>query len=663
MHRILWACSLLLLCFFAMVRLAMAGANMPAEIAPVPFVAAGAAVVTASTSVVHLGMNARYRQAADGELLPEQLRNTQPDQWQINTQSTLNLGFQLMPHWFVLDLETGSDIPPFWILEQPNPMIDVISVFLYADNQLLKQWHTGDRFPFAQRPVENAKFLFPLELKPQQRYQLYIRVDSTEAMEIPLTLAEQFRHAITSEQRAMVDGLLHGFLFIMVAYSLAIFMVLRDITYVYYSAYVFSMLTFFLSQQGLLYQYVFPASPALQHYTVALVSMFIFLSITLFFREFLDFRSTLPRTWLTFKVLLWLHAAFCLALPVVGYHQVIILMAMNTALASILTASAIIRLALRGSRSAQIVLVGWAMLLLCMILFVAARTGVFYNEFIAAYGLRLGISVEILIFSFALSFRFIQEREVKEWALHQINQERADRIRAQELALQNEIEANQAKEKALQIEIGNRENLQQLVEERTGELERTLRHLETANRELQQLSSKDGLTDLFNRRIFDIRLNELWEQLGRRAQPLAVMIIDLDHFKQINDTRGHLCGDHVLKEFAALLKGLLHRPGDVIARYGGEEFAILLPETPCEGAEHVADVIVKAAAEKIYIWEGATFHVTASIGVSTVIPATEEARAILLERADEALYKAKAQGRNRTVVNGGEGNGMVRRRV
>lgn len=643
----------MLLCSFALVRLALASADAPVETGPVSFVAADAIVITSSSRVLHLGMKARYRQAAADELLPEQLRNTQPDQWQINTQSTLNLGFQLMPHWFVLDLETGSDIPQFWILEQPNPMIDVISVFLYADNQLLKQWHTGDRFPFAQRPVENAKFLFPLELQPRQRYQLYIRVDSTEAMEMPLTLAEQFRHAITSEQRAMVDGLFHGFLFIMVAYSLAIFMVLRDVTYVYYSAYVFSMLTFFLSQQGLLYQYVFPVSPALQHYTVALVSMFIFLSITLFFREFLDFRSTLPRTWVAFKVLLWLHAALCLALPVVGYHQVIIMMALNTALASTLMASAIIRLALRGSRSAQIVLTGWAMLLLCMILFVAARTGVFYNEFIAAYGLRMGVSVEILIFSFALSFRFIQEREVKEWALHQINQERTDRIRAQELALQNEIEANQAKEKTLQIEIGNRENLQQLVIERTVELERTLQHLETANRELQQLSSKDSLTDLFNRRIFDIRLHELWEQLGRRAQPLSVMIIDLDHFKQINDTRGHLCGDHVLKEFAALLNGLLHRPGDIIARYGGEEFAILLPETPCEGAAHVAEMIVKAAAEKIYIWEGATFHVTASIGVNTMIPTTMDTRDSLLDRADSALYQAKAQGRNRVKLYSG----------
>ncbi len=651
MYRILWALGLLL-CNFMLVHPVLAAADTSAESAPVPFVPAGAAVINASTPVLHLGMNARYRLAGNDERVPEQLRDVALQDWKVNAESTLNFGFQPDPHWFVLDIATGRDIARFWILEQSNPMIDQISVFLYAGNQLLQQWHTGDSLPFSQRPFESPRFLFPLQLKPEQRYQLYLRVHSTEAMEMPLMLVEQSRHAVMGEQRALVDGVFHGFLFIMVAYSLAIFLVLRDVTYIYYSAYVLSMLTFFLSQQGLLYQYVFPESPLLQHYTVPLVSIFIFVFMSLFFRDLLDLRSTVPRTWLAFKVLLGLHALYCLALPFASYGLVVILMAVNTAAAAVLVASSIIRLALRGSRSAQIVLVGWAMLLLCLMLFVAARTGVFYNEFIAAHGLRMGVSVEILIFSFALSFRFIQEREVKEWALHQINQERADRIRAQELALQNEKEANQAKEKALQIEIGHRENLSQLVEARTAELERTLLDLETANRELQLLSSKDGLTDLSNRRIFDIRLHELWDQLARRGQPLSVMIIDLDHFKQINDTRGHLCGDHVLKEFAVLLKGLLHRPGDVIARYGGEEFAILLPETPVEGAGHVADVIVKAAAEKIYIWEGETFHVTASIGVNTLIPAATESREHLLHCADEALYLAKAQGRNRVVLYG-----------
>lgn len=147
---------------------------------------------------------------------------------------------------------------------------------------------------------------------------------------------------------------------------------------------------------------------------------------------------------------------------------------------------------------------------------VLSRTGVFYNDFMASYGLRVGITLEILIFSFALSFRINKERKEKEWALHNINQERSERIRAQELALQREVEARQAREQTLQMEMQQRENLQKLVDERTADLERTLKNLEEANRELERLSSRDGLTDLFNRRTFDARMGEYWQQALRK---------------------------------------------------------------------------------------------------------------------------------------------------
>src|SRR5690606_34992325 len=136
--------------------------------------------------------------------------------------------------------------------------------------------------------------------------------------------------------------------------------------------------------------------------------------------------------------------------------------------------AAIVHLALKGSRSAQIVLMGWALFLFCLMFFTAAKTGVVYNEFMASYGLRLGISVEILIFSFALSFRINQERKEKEMALTEVSLERNERIRAQELALLREIEASQAKESALQMEKKHSESLQRQVEERTAVLESTL---------------------------------------------------------------------------------------------------------------------------------------------------------------------------------------------
>jgi diguanylate cyclase (GGDEF)-like protein len=280
-------------------------------------------------------------------------------------------------------------------------------------------------------------------------------------------------------------------------------------------------------------------------------------------------------------------------------------------------------------------------------MFVLARTGVFYNEFLATYGLRLGVSLEILVFSFALSYRIHEERQAKAWAQSKISEERAQRIDAQELALAREVEVRQAREQALQLEISHRESLQQLVNERTADLEKTLLDLERANQELEHLSSRDALTGLYNRRHFDNRLAELWQELARRGHTLSILLLDVDHFKQINDSKGHPCGDMVLKELARLLGTVLHRPSDIIARYGGEEFVVLLPETPMEGALHIAQMIVQVAAEKVYLWEGQQLRATVSVGVNCLVPGPGSNANQLLQGADVALYQAKRTGRNR----------------
>ncbi len=163
------------------------------------------------------------------------------------------------------------------------------------------------------------------------------------------------------------------------------------------------------------------------------------------------------------------------------------------------------------------------------------------------------------------------------------------------------------------------------------------------------MSSKDSLTGLNNRRVFDIKLDEYWNLAQRNDQPLSLLIVDLDHFKQINDTRGHPCGDYVLQVFAELLIDSLHRPTDFIARYGGEEFAILLADTPLKGAENIADKIVKKAAAEELTWEQQSFHISVSIGIATRQLSSEASPNSLVSDADSALYTAKNRGRNRWV--------------
>ncbi len=164
---------------------------------------------------------------------------------------------------------------------------------------------------------------------------------------------------------------------------------------------------------------------------------------------------------------------------------------------------------------------------------------------------------------------------------------------------------------------------------------------------LQHLSLHDGLTGLCNRRCFDRTLDQLWALAQRTGQPLCLLMLDIDHFKRINDTHGHQAGDRVLQTIASILRRHVQRSSDLIARYGGEEIAVLLPDTPLEGACALAEKL-RQAVEQTPFTE-LEHPVTVSIGVACHIPKPDDAPAQLIRQADMNLYAAKEAGRNRVI--------------
>ena len=158
--------------------------------------------------------------------------------------------------------------------------------------------------------------------------------------------------------------------------------------------------------------------------------------------------------------------------------------------------------------------------------------------------------------------------------------------------------------------------------------------------EFEQLAARDSLTNAYTRRHMDEACQQELERSRRHGRAMSLLLMDLDHFKAINDSYGHQRGDQVLTEFVRLVKGLLRRP-DQLGRFGGEEFMLLLPETPLEEALAVAERI------RLTVDQSTTApHVTVSIGVTTTRH-DNDTLDTLLARADKALYRAKAQGRNR----------------
>ena len=175
------------------------------------------------------------------------------------------------------------------------------------------------------------------------------------------------------------------------------------------------------------------------------------------------------------------------------------------------------------------------------------------------------------------------------------------------------------------------------------ELETKNRELEHKNAELAALAITDPLTQLHNRRYFMTRSEEELRRSQRYGGPLTILLLDVDHFKKVNDTHGHQVGDEVLVAVAQRLRASL-RSTDVLARYGGEEFVVCLPETPVDGARAIAERLRASVEAEIVPAMGRA--VTVSIGVAMLRPDTQSVGS-LLENADAALYRAKRAGRNR----------------
>lgn len=169
-----------------------------------------------------------------------------------------------------------------------------------------------------------------------------------------------------------------------------------------------------------------------------------------------------------------------------------------------------------------------------------------------------------------------------------------------------------------------------------------------AEEKMEERSRLDGLTGLTNRRYFDEFLNREWRRCGRLKLPLSLAMLDVDHFKQFNDSYGHLAGDDCLKKIAGILGSFANRPGDLPARYGGEEFALILGNTDMRAAVEIAHALLAAirGLEIPHAGSPASPLVTASIGVATMYPQKGTEEAVLIKAADDCLYCAKKSGRN-----------------
>jgi len=211
-------------------------------------------------------------------------------------------------------------------------------------------------------------------------------------------------------------------------------------------------------------------------------------------------------------------------------------------------------------------------------------------------------------------------------------------------------ELRQALDDAVDYYLLRRDRIELINElkEKNRKLQTALEYQQQIQNQLQQLAVTDALTGLFNWRYLSVSLDHEFEQCLRYQKGLSCLMLDLDHFKQINDTYGHTSGDFVLKEFSARLKKAI-RTADIGFRYGGEEFVVLLPHTDLESAKVIAERILTACRTKPFEIDGQSVAVTVSIGAACFKAHGPQTAEEMLATADKLLYEAKQSGRNQCV--------------
>ena len=530
-----------------------------------------------------------------------------------------NFGFTEQRYWFRTQLQQSSG-DESWFLEFDYTPLDNIDVFLLdRHGEMLVAEHGGDRRPFAQRLIKSRHFTVELPLPLDEPVWLYVAVQTEGSLQMPAVLYSAPQYVSKTRSEYYLLGIYYGALLSMLLYTLLTYLSVRDASHLYYIAYIAAYVLFQLTLNGLAFEYLWPESPGWNNRMLPLSITVATLTLILLTRSFLQTRTLVPRIDRLLLLVQWLYVALALACLVMPYNWAIRLSTASVVISPLVVFAVAVWIFWAGYRQSRFFLLAFTVLLLGMVLYALKTFHVLPGTYLTEYALQIGSALQMILLVFAL----------------------ADRMRL-------------LKQENLRIEQEARVMLEQRVLERTEELNSALRELGEKNRQLSELSTIDGLTGVFNRAHQEEVLSTEWARACRKKGPLSVLMVDIDHFKRINDSYGHPCGDVVLKAVAALIKNFAKRKADVVCRYGGEEFMVILPDTSSEGALAVAEGIRQALAElEIPVADG-LLRVTVSVGLASAIPGSpaKDELAALVAAADAALYRAKQEGRNQVRMHG-----------
>lgn len=560
----------------------------------------------------------------------DQVKNTSTP-WLAADLASPNFKFSSDAYWFRLQIDnrTGQNLARF--IELPAPSIDEVHLYHSVGGHFKTNYLLGDEKPFAQRVVRHQNFIMPVNLAPGSN-QIYIRLTSTGAIDAPFRIwdPEQFREESGNENLA--QGVLVGVFLIMFTYHLFLFLSTRDIIYIFYILFIASFLMFHLTLTGHSFAYLWPTALRWNSMALSVFMASTGLFACLLTNSFLKLKEFSRRAWVLVTALATC-CAILVPLTLLTPHDIAVRLG-----AAITATVALAALLLgywrwwRGAGFVRYYCIAGTSLLIAIGTLGAHKIGLVPSTIWIENAHQIGAILLVTLLSFALVDR--------------MNHDRSLRLDAQAASLAHERKARASQEAALRLKEDANRQLEQRTKARTAELNHTLDQLQTANDRLLLLSTTDGLTQISNRAFFDHALATEHRRARRVGVSLGLILLDIDHFKKINDTHGHLAGDTCLQALSKLMRPWIHRAGDVLARYGGDEFVVLLVGSNLESTAVLAEKFRLAIEGLQIVYENQVIRLTASFGVVSDIPDQQSSAQDFIARSDQMLSLAKSEGRN-----------------
>lgn len=563
-----------------------------------------------------------------------------PSDWNSINQASPNFGFTKSAYWFRFNITNLDMSVQDIFLELPIPFLDDVQIFrinqttIDENIDVLEQHEVGDQFPFSERPVIDQDLILPFELLPGTN-EFLVRITSEGTIEAPLFIWNPQSFGVSNADDRLVQGIWFGIVIIMVIYNFFLYVMLRDISYLYYVAFACSYLMFQVCLKGYGFAYLWPNMTDWNAYSIS-----VFIALCNFFAymlvmSFLDLRRHSPRGYRITSTMASISALFVILTFILPYSTTVRMNAGMVLITCITSLTIAYWSWYNENRYAKYFCLAWTAAFAGVGVLVAAKFGVLPANFWTENAGQIGILMLVSLLSLALANRFNREKEL--------------RILAQDSSLHNERLARRSQEELLEARVEANKRLEQKVAERTETLERAMAELETVNQRLEIMSTTDSLTGLSNRGHFENRLMDEFQRAQRHKRDLSIILCDIDLFKTINDTFGHKAGDECLISIATLFQQRIARTGDVVARYGGEEFIFLLADTPLENAKQIAQDLCDSVRALNFHFNAQPIPVTASFGVSSMAERTLESPDQLVTEADLALYQAKNANRDQVV--------------